>query len=407
MPILDRRSPLTPANARNADVASKMVEHLAPMQQQKMMAAFRIQGIQAILYNKLVQGRPCVCHKKNNEVARLSPDGKASTGIINRVVTGNSNFGISPYSPMSKDLEQDPFTAKTSPLNLPNPWRGDLNSASDGPVAGFDQIEPDPILTDKGQFSPDLDSMFAGFDMSQLGFSDISCPICFGTGYAGGYSPFRAWRHVVLPTELDTYAFYDLPTFELSPGSHKVMVTLPKGATTLDCFRAMLNSKQVPATLYLDGVNLSGKRVLDFFDGKPHELTIETEHPITHFEMQVSLSREPVYFEIPKLTRSSDLSLLDQQEPFQIVVSPDIPMLQTLDVIAEAQLGKILVVQQANPWNTRSKNMLGYECTVRVAQPAELWNILPRRRTTGQKRTLGAAPSKSKAVSGVTDSFSF
>jgi hypothetical protein len=305
---------------------------------------------------------------------------------------------------MSNDLDQNPFNALTSPLNATDPWRGDTGRVSDRPTAGFDQIEMDPILTDHGQFSPDLDPMFAGFDMSQLGFSDISCPICFGTGYAGGYAPFRAWRHVVLPTELESYSVYDLPSFELSPGSHKTTVVLPRGAVRLDSFRAMCNNQQVTATLYLDGVALSGKRVLDFFDGKPHELRIDTDNPLTHFEMQAGLSNEPVYFEIPKLTKSGDLSLLDQQEPFQIVVSPDIPMLQTLDVIAETQMGKMLVVQQANPWNTRNKNMLGYECMVRVAQPPELWNILPQRRAAGQKRVMGSMPSKTKVISGLSGS---
>lgn len=402
MPIIDRRSNLTPANARNADVAHRMVEHIAPMQQQKMQAAFRVQGIQAILYNKLVQGRKCVCHSKNNEVERLSPDGKASMGAINRVITGNTNFGVSGYSPISKDIEQDPFTAETSPLNTPNPWRGDLNNVSDRPEVGFDQIEMNPIMSDKGQFSPDLDDMFSGFDLSQLGFSDISCPICFGTGYVGGYAPFRTWRHVIIPTELDTYSFYDLPTFELSPGNHTVTVVLPRGAVTLDSFRTMLNNTPTKSKLYLDGIDLSNKRVLDFFDGKPHTLSIETDQPLTHIELQASLSNEPIYFEFPKLVKSGDLSLLDQQEPFQIVVSPDIPMLQTLDVIAETQMGKMLVVQQANPWNTRNKNMLGYECTVRVAQPQELWNILPQRRMAGQKRVLGSIPTKTKIVSGLS-----
>lgn len=124
---------------------------------------------------------------------------------------------------------------------------------------------------------------------------------------------------------------------------------------------------------------------------------------MTHLEMQFGLSKEPVYFEIPKLTKTSDISLLEQQEPFQIIVSPDIPHLDSMDIIADSQLGKILIVQNANPWNTRNRNMLGYECQVRVAQPQELWNILPRRRhVTGQKRVRAAAPTKGVVPSGLS-----
>jgi hypothetical protein len=403
MPIVDRKSGLVPNNARNADVAHRMIEHIAPMQQQRTQAAFRVNGIQAILYNKLTQGPSCVCHSKSNEVARLSPDGKASTGIINRVLTGNSNFGIRSYAPEDQDLELDPYNAPTSPLSV-NKWRGDNTKISQEPTAGFSDMTFGPELSDVGQFSPDLDDMFNGFDMSHLGISDISCPICFGTGFVGGYVPFRAWRKVLLGTDLQTDSFQDLPSFELTPGTHTVMVTLPRGAITIDVFRTMLNSKATSSKLYLDGHDLSSRRVLDFFDGRPHELKIVTNESLTHVELQVSLSNEPVYFEVPKLARAADLSFLDQQEPFSIMMSPDIPMLQPLDVIAETQLGKFLIVQQATQWNTRNRNMLGTECQVRVAQPQELWNILPKRRPTGQKRVRGAAPTQQKALSGV---FSF
>jgi hypothetical protein len=165
----------------------------------------------------------------------------------------------------------------------------------------------------------------------------------------------------------------------------------------------MCQSKATVSRFFLDGIDVTTRRILDWCDGRPHELTIITEQPLTHVEIQFGLSHEPIYFELPKLSKSADLALLDQQEPFQIIVSPDVPALQTLDVIAESQLGKILIVQSANPWNTRNRNMLGFECQVRVAQPQELWNILPRRRhITGQKRVRVAAPTKAQATSGVS-----
>lgn len=402
MPVLDRKSPgLVPNNARNADVASRLIDQIAAMQQQRTQAAHRVQGIPAILYSRINQGRPCLCHKHNNETARLSPDGKASTGAINRAIAGNTNFGISKYNPQEQDIELDPYDAPTSPLGV-NQWGGDLNIVG-GIEVGNNQVEIEATMGDNGQFSPDFDDMFKNFDMSTLGFSDVSCPICFGTGYVGGYSPFRTWRHVVVPTELQTDSFFDLPSFELSRGTHKVTVTLPKGAISVDAFRVMLNTKPVPATIYVDGTNITVNNypVIRFFDGRPHELTIECDGPLTHIELQAAVSSESVYFEIPKLTRTADISFLDQQEPFQIIVSPEIPSLQSLDIIAEQQLGKVLIVQQANQWNTKNKQMLGWDCQVRVAQPQELWNILPQRRTTSQKRTMGSRPAKLTNLSGM------
>ena len=403
MPFIDRKSGLTPANARAVDVAHRLTETIAPMQQQRYLDAFRVQGIQALLYSKLQQGRKCLCHSKNVEASRLSPDGKASPGAINRILTGNSNFGISNYNPVDNDLTLNPYEHETSPLNGVSKWRGDLNKVGGDIDDEFNQIEDEPTLGDNGQFSPDFENLFEGFDMSTLGFSDVSCPICFGTGYVGGYSPFRAWRHVIIPTELETTSYFDLPTFELSPGTHSCKITLPKGAVVLDVFRAMNKDQIVGSKFFLDGADITNRRLLDYCDGRPHEFTIEAPNPITHIEIQFGLSKEPVYFEIPKLSKTHDLSLLEQQEPFNILMSPDIPHLDTLDIIAESQLGKILIVQQNNPWNTRNRNMLGYECSVRVAQPQELWNLLPHRRhVTGQKRVRAAAPTKGVVASGVS-----
>ena len=411
MPLVDRRSRLNPANTRNADVAHKLIEHVAPMQQSKMQAAFRVNGIAGILYNKLQQGRPCLCHRQNTEANVLSPDGKATSGTIDRIITGNSNFGISSYSPMVDDTGFNNFgVRKTSPGNLQNEWLGDLNKVGNNLDDEFNSLYEEPIFGDNGQHSPDLIDLLDGFDPAELGLSDVSCPICFGTNYVGGYSPFRSWRHVILSTELETVSsFLELPSFALSPGTHNFKLTLPKGAIGLDVCRTMNGKFQTNSTFLLDNVDITRSRFVQYCDGKPHNFTIVTKEPLTHVELQTPLSYESVYFEIPKLTKTPDISFLDQQEPFNIVVSPDIPHLETLDLIAESQFGRILVVQQSNQWNTRLKNMLGFECQVRVAQPQELWNILPRRGlTTGQKRVRGATPSLgSKQSSGFIQGFEF
>ncbi len=395
MPLIDRKSPITSANARASDVASRMVEQIVPLQQQKMMSAFRVQGIQGILYSHLTQGIRCVCHSKNSTVSQLSPDGKASPGAINRVLTGSSRFGVSNYDD-TPEAEFDAFDDEpTSPNNQFSQWLGDLNTAGNQP-------SDEPSVNDDGQSSPDLDDLLAGFDMGSIGLSDVSCPICFGSSYVGGYSMFRGFRKVLLPHDFSTASTYDLPSFELSPGVHVTTVTLPRGASQLDVFRAMLNNKPVPASFSIDGDSMAHKNLLRYCDGLPHTLTLSTQSPITHVEIQFALSDEPVYFEIPKLTRNSDIQLLEQQEPFQILVSPDVPTLKTLDIIAESQLGKMLIVQTVNPWNTRNRQMLGHEVMVRVAQPQELYNILPfRSRITGQKTAHNIAPAKSKVVSGV------
>lgn len=403
MPLVNKRSPLTSANARNADVAHALTEYITPMQQMKTMSAFRVQGIQALLYSKLGNGKLCTCQTRNVTVSKLSEDGKASPGAINRLILGNDNFGISDYNPSLPEVAgDDPFDLETSPLNTNNPYRGDFNKVGHGDNSQDSNIaEIDPEFGDNGQFSPDLEDMFKDFDLSHLGISDVSCPICFGTGYVGGYSTFRSWRKVLVPSDLYTISFLELPEMRLSPGTHQVQIVLPLGACILDVWRTMNGSKATLSTFYLDGMDLTNKRILDYCDGKPHTLEIVTKEPLTHIELQIGLSKEPIYFEFPRLPRNADISLLEQEDPFQIIVSPDVPNLQSLDIIAESQQGKILIVQSVNPWNTRNRQMLGWECQVRVAQPQELWKILPfRRHITGQKVANEARLAKSKLISG-------
>ena len=401
MPIVDRSSRLVPANARNSDVARRLLEEVTPLQQARQLAAHRVQGIEALLYSGLHSGRQCPCMTANTDVAKLSPDGKASPGAINRVLSGNSNFGISPYDPRTPLA--DPNVAddqgQVSPMDELKDWFGVENRVQDR----ANQIETVPTVGDDGQFSPDLDDMFGDIDMSQLGISDVSCPICFGTHYVGGYSPFRSWRQVLIAKDFATNSYFDLPTMNLTPGQHTAQITLPKGAIKLESFTAYNGALQAKATLALDGTTITPSNVLTFCDGLPHTLAITSTDPFTHFEAQFAMSAEPIYFEIPKLMRNADISLLEQQEPFQIVVSPDVPHMHSLDIIAESQLGKILVVTSVNPWNTRTRQMLGWECQVRVAQPQELWRILPfRPPITGQKTVRSATvPNRSKVTSGL------
>lgn len=61
------------ANARAADVAEFAVNGIMPVMQQRYYDAFRVQGVEGILYTQLTNGRPCTC------VAR----GKRISGLLN------------------------------------------------------------------------------------------------------------------------------------------------------------------------------------------------------------------------------------------------------------------------------------------------------------------------------------
>jgi hypothetical protein len=229
-----------------------------------------------------------------------------------------------------------------------------------------------------------------------MGITDISCPICFGSGYVGGYQAFRGFRRVMVPSDMQTSSIYMLPKLTLTPGTHTCSLVLPKGVLSLDVVRTFDEAQVTLSKFYVDGVDMTNRSWLPYFNGQLHTITIQTTQPLTHFEIQGAVSNEPVYFEFPKRANSSDISLLEQAEPFQVLLSPDCPDINTLDVIAEGQLGKLLVVQGVNDWYTKQRRMLGTECQVRVAQPQELFRILPQRKTMGQKATITSPVTKSK-----------
>lgn len=388
MPLLDRRSTLTPSNARGADVASYLTSHIAPMQQQRMQAAFRTQGVPGVLYHRLTQGRACGCSKKTAELnTRLNAEGKASPGHIHQVITGGE-FGIADYQKTTDILDISGNRPQSS-------IKENVARLEDE----FTHLEEGEVFGDSGNTNY-VDSLLADFDLTSLGVTDVSCPICFGTHYIGGYSTFRGWREVVASHEMSSTANIEPDSLRLEPGTHSFSVTLPKGAAAVDVFRPMDGKKVVAARITIDNVDVAGRRLTDFFDGRQHTITLKTDTLLSHFELQAALSLEPVFFEFPKRGKSSDLALLDASEPFQVLLSPDVPHINTMDVIAESQLGKMLIVQGVTPWNTRNRSMLGYEVQVRVAQPQELWNILPLRSKTSQKRTLGSAPSQHKPTGG-------
>ena len=418
MPLMDNRSNLTPANMRASDVAKTMVEHVASMQQQRMIAAFRVQGFKAILYSRLSQGIACTCKGAEKAVGlKLNPDGKADTGTINRVLTGESKFGVGAYNPLSPDSEFDDIDNfhdhETSPNNATNQFLGDLRRA--GPDDGTNNLVTDePTMTETGMFSPDIDALLRDFDYGSIGLTDVSCPLCFGSGYIGGFSPFRGWRQVVDATRMQTTSTLDLTASPLAlrPGTFTFVMVLPLGAAVVDCFRVMNGDRMVRAQILVDGVDTMNKRVLNWFDGRPHTITINSQDPVTHFEAQAGLNPEPVYFEFPKKGKSQDISVFEKTEPFQILMSPECPEVQTLDIIAESQSGRLLIVGTVNPWTTRDRNFLGQEVQVRVAQPAELWRILPVRGhvMVKEQTTNAATPSKANTISGITDggsSFTF
>lgn len=390
-------SRMMPANSRAVDVAIRAIDEITPIQQTRIANAFKPQGSQGILYNRLEQGTKCTCSsRKLNLANRMGEDGKLSDAAISSMLHGMT-IETAGYAPREDATITSPFAPKNQHQTLNN----DTHQNTDTLVI---PLFADELVKDDGaRRETTLDDLAGEFDPTIFGMSDIACPVCFGTGFVGGYAPLHTYR-AVMPVnharllldsggEIDTQA----TPWRARVRSFTASVLVPSGIVSVDSCRVYDMDKPIYADITLNGQKATDKLFLDNA-GKMVSLAVDFGKSayFTHFEFQAATSTESAYFDLPKLPQSGDLTMLDSTNPFTVLFSPDIPRLFKQDVIVEAQYGKVLVVHSVTPWSTRQKHNLGYEAEVRVAQPQELFNILPRRgRTLSKYQTTVGSKSLS------------
>ncbi len=376
---------VVPANNRAVDVAQRAIQGVTDIHQRRMYNAFRVQGFAGILYSRLRSGERCSCQSAPKRLQTLLDEqGNADAGTINQLLTG-AQFGVSNYG-SSKELNE-----QTSKDGL-SKFEGTFD------VAGTEEYPNEYQETDgdNGGTDFDLEAVMNGFDTSVIGFTEASCAVCFGTGYVGGYQAFNTNRQVITPDRVESNGHIDYqakPFVGLCTEFH-AQITIPRGAIGIDSFQLWDNNRRLPTRFTIDGTVGSYQALMARADGRPHSVVVQVPDRWTHLELQFNLSNEHAYFEFPKLTKSSDLSMLDTTDPFQILLSPNVPHVYTEDIFTDVVYGKHYIVQNSPQWNTRNRQLLGWECQVRVVQPQELYAMLPKRHR---------APTKNQTVNMVHD----
>jgi hypothetical protein len=387
MPVkTSSNSKILPANARAVDVAKRAIQEILPVQQMRYQDAFRVQGYEGVLYNRLNQGLKCTCKSSQKHLAtRLDESGKASPTTINELMTG-AVFNVSAYGRGEPQRPLDPFNSVVSPDAPVSKYQGVFDNVSTYPDALPTRVV-DKGFGDNGpaDIEIDLDAIANDFDTTAVGYNEVACAVCFGSGFVGGYSPLYGRRIVKACDQVelrstDTIDPMYLPWRCTSEG-FKFTEVLPYGAVALDAFRVMFDHRPVTANFTIDGQAVNEISVLRFCDGRPHLIEVQFKEPtqFTHVELQFKTSKDDAFFEFPKLNKSSATEMLDTTDPFQIILSPMVPAVQVEDVFTDSTFGRALIVQSVNEWNTRTRQVLGWEVQVRVLQSTELYNALPRR----------------------------
>ncbi len=401
-------------NARAVDVAKATVDAALEVQARKVDAAFQVDGYAGILYQYLEHGDKCACQSRNRALnSRLSEDGKASPGAINELLVNGGNFGVRAYGTERKsDRElrrQQNADDGTLTVNLPYnraPTAVALSSLFD--EDDLDVANRDPLgnLSDRvasvGSIDQDVATLLVEpreyeardeqteFDGGLFGVkSDVSCPICFGSGFIGGFSLLHGSRSVLtfqdptvlLPPTAVINLEKDIPSVTSVEATWTVL--LSAGCLGVDALRVWNVDTMIDVVQFtVDGVVLTkNEDLLLYCDGRTHEVRVEFQSPIefTHVELQMSQGSDPINFALPKLSKGSDIALRERTEPFQVFLSPRVPTVKTLDVLVESTYGKALQVKTVTGQNTRRNVSLGWEVDVRPVQPQEFFWMLPRR----------------------------
>lgn len=413
-------------NARASDVAKQAVDLLVPVQNRRYLEAFKVQGLKAVLYAPLRSGVPCSCKNRSKAAASfLAENGKASQGLINQLLTGE-NFSVLPYGvqPAKPAVDESGVEALSSVYERMNGNGSAMTEVGDGYATNPADPRGRTLLptvrtgqedANTGYLADEFDNLIEFEDpsaetwglegeqartitpdagLSAAGFYDVSCPICFGTGFVGGYSIHNGFRFVISLT-------VNAPSWNLSINAGAVAqfnettpvvsdclsfsfdLPLPRHVVGIDALRVFNGTKSLGATIRVDSTTLTSEhQLVNFCDGRTHTITVTFPSPtsVSHVEVQLNQSNEWTLFEFPRLSRSGDPLTLDDTDPFSINVSPSIPNLVPWSVLAESTYGKVLLVKTVQSWNTRNRQVLGWDCEVRVVQGSELYNLLPRRK---------------------------
>ncbi|QDH83632.1 hypothetical protein [Achromobacter phage Motura] len=401
-----------PANARAVDNAKQALEGIVDVQQRRYLAAFQVQGYDGILYQRMHSGKNCSCQGAGAIVNTiLDREGKASKGTINELLTGK-DFGVRPYGAEVFDQPVDqvlsPFKVTQTSPNGGEKFRGNTYDIGSHGGEYPNELVMTEGMNDNGNLTEfDFDEVIADFDQNTLGSTDYACPICFGTGFIGGYIPTNAVRTIVTPQDVEfgSQGYLDESKRPfIGYGSFEVRVVLPRLVIHMDSITLFNYDQKKGFDLYVDSVKVnSAPHLVTMCDGKPHVLRVvpkstQREDPEaeawTHLELQFNTSQTSMWFEFPRLTDGNDISKLDQTEPFQIVLSPNIVAVSSEDIITDSTYGKHYIVQGTPIWNTRNRKTLGWETNVRVLQPGEPQRLLPVR---------GRIPTKNRTTVEVRD----
>jgi hypothetical protein len=231
----------------------------------------------------------------------------------------------------------------------------------------------------------------------------VSCGVCFGTGFVGGYRLHSGTRIVVDARNIVGHnMIMDTGTpvrLQACAGSYlEQRILIPRGSDRVDVLRAYDNQDRLTAVRFMiDGTPVSEETLLNYADGFAHTLRIEFDKTMsfTHFELQVGYSE--LYIDYSRYTNTTQNTLYKQLGDFTIVIPPVVHDDLKGSITVESTEGLMYRISEMSRNNNFDGSPLFLECSARAVQPYELAYALPRYGKTRPKTDVatGATPRRS------------
>lgn len=349
--------------ARNTHLKSvpRTIDALTTIVQQHHENSLQADAYPVIVYSKCTTGVKCTCSEtiNDNATALYDEDGKASPAVIDTILNG-ARFGIEDY------------TKTTDVVNVP------------------------AALESDNDLSPLLDNHLNGDSDNGLTFTSInsffnsSCPVCFGTGYVGGYTVLGGVRRILDCSAIVSHDGIeqlrnntDVIQFLSDTGYVDFTLILPSLTLSIDALRVW--NGFVPAI----GTQLL--QVVGNVEIQPTQATLCTGLPVTlrvrapdqtlftHLEVQVRLSDYPYAANYPFISNGFDPLRVNPWDPVSLELGPTVASVQAFDVIADIHHQKRWLVTQVTCRKTARGVVLGWDVNARVIEPHEPYNALALR----------------------------
>lgn len=396
MPIIDRISRmLRPRNDGSVRIARSSIDQITPVAIQQQMNALAVDGIPCLYFVRKTSGTPCTC---TGLQPQTNPDGTPSNVMPTEPGSHTVNpqdFGTDEY--MASMLEGTSYRINrygSRPLQsdangADNTWRAEPPGrfSNDGVIRAGDLGDPFARQVDQ----VDVDDLFdvSASQNVSAGTNQTSCAVCLGTGFVGGYDAVNVSR-IVFDSQADWAGVAidgaSRPNAMSMAGDVRLRLTVPMGARCLMVLKVWNNKTQVNGVTvnFLDstgGWSPLQPTMQGVTKGKPTALQLvfsDNTQTFTHLELMYDMGLEPVLLGWNRMSYNEDLQKIDQLDDVSIVIPPNIPITSLYDVITEPVYKRAWKVTSTSNAMDRNLKINGSEATVRVLQPFELVNLLPR-----------------------------